>query len=215
MELKRKRSISEQDKELLMSTFLMVILGLAVLLALWAVSIYNRLVQLRNQVNNAWSQIDVQLQRRYDLIPNLVEAVKGYMTYEKGTLEAVITARNQAQNARAQLLESGGPTTGSIKELAAADSAVRGAVTNIMALAENYPQLRASENMQQLQEELSSTENKVAFSRQAYNDNVMLYNTAQQLFPASAVASAFGHHPVELFQVDDSQAKKAPKISFS
>jgi LemA protein len=198
-----------------MSTMLIVILVVIVLLALWGIGIYNRLVQLRNQVNNAWSQIDVQLQRRYDLIPNLVEAVKGYMTYEKGTLEAVITARNQAQAARAHVEESGGPTGSSIKELATADAALRGATTNIMALAENYPQLRASENMQQLQEELSSTENKVAFARQAYNDNVMLYNTSQQEFPAALVAATFGHHPVELFQVDDQQAKKAPKVSFS
>lgn len=198
-----------------MSTVLIIILVAAVLLVLWGVGIYNRLVQLRNQVNNAWSQIDVQLQRRYDLIPNLIEAVKGYMTYEKGTLEAVVNARNQAQAARTQLQQSGGPTESSIKELVTADTALRGAVTNIMALAENYPQLRASENMQQLQEELSSTENKVAFARQAYNDNVMMYNTTQQQFPAALLASTFGHHPVELFQVEDEQVKKAPKVSFT
>lgn len=198
-----------------MSTLLIIILVVVVLLVLWGVGIYNRLVQLRNQVNNAWSQIDVQLQRRYDLIPNLVEAVKGYMTYEKSTLESVINARNQAQAARTQVEQGGGPTSSSIKELATADAALRGAVTNIMALAENYPQLRASENMQQLQEELSSTENKVAFARQAYNDNVMLYNTTQQEFPATLLATKFGHHPVELFQVEDQQVKKAPKVSFS
>lgn len=198
-----------------MSTLLIIILVVVGLLALWGIGIYNRLVQLRNQVNNAWSQIDVQLQRRYDLIPNLVEAVKGYMTYEKGTLEAVINARNQAQNARSLIEQSGGPTSSSIKDLATADAAVRGAVTNIMALAENYPQLRASENMQQLQEELSSTENKVAFARQAYNDNVMLYNTTQQEFPAVLFATTFGHHKVELFEVEDQQVKKAPKVSFS
>lgn len=198
-----------------MSVLLIIILVIIILLALWAVGIYNRLVQLRNQVNNAWSQIDVQLQRRYDLIPNLVEAVKGYMTYEKGTLEAVINARNQAQAARVQVEQSGGPTASSIKELVGAETALRGAMTNVMALAENYPQLRASENMQQLQEELSSTENKVAFARQAYNDNVMLYNTSQQQFPAVILAGIFGHHPVELFQVEDQQVKKAPKVSFS
>lgn len=198
-----------------MSTLLIIILVVVVLLVFWGIGIYNRLVQLRNQVNNAWSQIDVQLQRRYDLIPNLVEAVKGYMTYEKGTLEAVINARNQAQAARNRVDESGGPTSSSIKDLIGAETALRGAMTNIMALAENYPQLRASENMQQLQEELSSTENKVAFARQAYNDNVMMYNTTQQEFPAVIFASTFGHHPVELFQIEDQQAKKAPKVSFS
>lgn len=198
-----------------MSTILIVILVAAVLLVLWGIGIFNRLVQLRNQVNNAWSQIDVQLQRRYDLIPNLIEAVKGYMSYEKATLEAVINARNKAQAARDQVEQSGGPTSSSIKELITADTALRGAVTNIMALAENYPQLRASENMQQLQEELSSTENKVAFARQAYNDNVMIYNTAQQQFPAVLLAASFGHQAVEMFQVEGEQAKKAPKVSFT
>jgi len=193
----------------------MVIIGLIVLVALWASGIYNSLVQLRNQVNNAWSQIDVQLQRRYDLIPNLIEAVKGYMGYEKSTLEAVVNARNHAQDARSKIAQSGGPTESSVNELAQADAAVKGALTNIFALAENYPQLRASENMQQLQEELTSTENKVAFTRQAYNDSVMMYNTKQQEFPAVLMASAFGHHLVELFQVDDVEVKKAPKVNFS
>jgi len=193
----------------------MVILGLIVVLGLWGMGIYNGLVQLQNQVKNAWSQIDVQLQRRYDLIPNLIEAVKGYMTYEKSTLEAVINARNQAQAARAKIAQDGGPTESSLKELATADTAVKGALTNIFALAENYPQLRASENMQQLQEELTSTENKVAFSRQAYNDSVMLYNTKQQEFPAVLVAGMLGHHPADLFQVDNAEAKQAPKVNFS
>ena len=198
-----------------MSTLLMVILGLIVVLGLWGMGIYNGLVQLQNQVKNAWSQIDVQLQRRYDLIPNLIEAVKGYMTYEKSTLEAVISARNQAQAARTKIQQDGGPTESSLKELATADTAVKGALTNIFALAENYPQLRASENMQQLQEELTSTENKVAFSRQAYNDSVMLYNTKQQEFPAVLVAGMLGHHPADLFQVDNAEAKQAPKVNFS
>lgn len=191
------------------------LIGALVLLVLWAMGIYNRLIQLRNQVKNAWSQIDVQLQRRYDLIPNLVETVKGYMAYEKSTLEAVINARNQAQAARARIEASGGPTESSIKDLMTAETALRGAVTNIMALAENYPQLRASENMIQLQEELRSTENRVAFARQAYNDNVMLYNTAQQEFPAVVLASTFGHHPVELFEVDNQEARKPPKVTFT
>ncbi len=198
-----------------MSTTLMVIIGLVVLLGLWGISIFNRLVQLKNQVKNAWSQIDVQLQRRYDLIPNLIETVKGYMTYEKGTLEAVINARNLAQAARSKVEASGGPTEGSLKELAVAETSLKGAMTNIFALAENYPELKASENMKQLQEELSSTENKVAFSRQAYNDNAMLYNTYQQQFPATFFASLFGHHPVDLFQLSDQEARNAPKVSFT
>lgn len=191
---------------------LLVLIGLSIL---WLISIYNRLVQQRNQVKNAWSQIDVQLQRRYDLIPNLVETVKGYMTYERGTLEAVISARNQAKEARDVVDRGGGPTDkGSLKELIKAEGVLGGAMTNIMALAENYPQLRASENMKSLQEELSSTENKVAFARQAYNDNVMFYNTAQQTFPAVLVAQLFGHHPADLFEVDNKQAKQAVKVSF-
>lgn len=197
-----------------MSWFLIGILGLALLLVLWSIGVYNRLVQQRNQVKNAWSQIDVQLQRRYDLIPNLIEAVKGYMGYEKSTLEAVISARNQAQSALNQLSQSGGPTEGSLKNLVGAETALKGAMTNVFALAENYPQLKASENMKQLQEELSSTENKVAFSRQAYNDNVMFYNISQQEFPANFVATLFGHHPVDQFVIEDEGARKAPKVSF-
>ncbi|CCB86324.1 MULTISPECIES: LemA family protein [Parachlamydia] len=198
-----------------MGTALIVILAIIAFLALWGIGIYNRLVGLRNQVKNAWSQIDVQLQRRYDLIPNLVESVKGYMGYEKGTLESVIQARNTAAAAREAVEKSGGPTGGgSIKQLLGAETALKGALGNFFALAENYPQLRASENMQQLQEELSSTENKVAFARQSYNDQAMLYNTTQQEFPAVLFAAIFGHHPAELYEVQDAEAKKAVKVSF-
>lgn len=197
-----------------MSTLLLIILGIAVIALLWGIAIYNQLVRLKNQVANAWSQIDVQLQRRYDLIPNLIETVKGYMTYEKSTLEAVIQARNQASAARKKLQDQGGATEGSLKELAAAEMTLRGGLGNIFALAENYPQLKASDTMRQLQEELSSTENRVGFARQAYNDGAMIYNTAQQTFPNNFVASTFGHHPVELFQIQDEAAKKAPKVSF-
>lgn len=190
------------------------ILVLIVLLVFLAIGIYNNLVSLRNQVKNAWSQIDVQLQRRYDLIPNLIETVKGYMTYEKGTLEAVVQARSQAVAARERIAQTGGPTEGSIKDLLGAEASLKGALGNIFALAENYPQLRASENMKMLQEELSSTENKIAFSRQAYNDQVMFYNTAQQRFPAVLFAAAFGHKPSDLYEVEDVAAKKAVKVSF-
>lgn len=197
-----------------MGSTLLIVLGIVAIIALWLASLYNRLVGMRNQVKNAWSQIDVQLQRRYDLIPNLIETVKGYMSYEKGTLEAVISARNQASAALKSVQQSGGPTGGSIKDLLAAESTLKSTLGNFFALAENYPQLKASEPMQRLQEELSSTENKIAFARQSYNDQVMAYNTAQQQFPAVLVASAFGHHPADLFEVKDEETRKAVKVAF-
>ncbi|MBJ7449971.1 MAG: LemA family protein [Parachlamydiales bacterium] len=193
--------------------FGIIVIILAVIV-IWIVSIYNRLVRFKNQVKNAWSQIDVQLQRRYDLIPNLIETVKGYMTYEKGTLEAVIQARNQASSARSQVNASGGPTEGSLKDLIGAESLLKGAVGNLFALAENYPQLHANETMQRLQEELSSTENKIAFARQAYNDSVMGYNNAQQQFPSSLMATAFGHKPTDMYDLQDQEAKKPVSVKF-
>lgn len=197
-----------------MMTTGLILLAIIVLLVIWLAAIYNKLVSLRNQVKNAWSQIDVQLQRRYDLIPNLVETVKGYMNFERGTLEAVVNARTQAVNAREAVAQAGGPTESSIKPLLGAETALKGALTNFFALSENYPELRASENMQRLQEELSSTENKVAFARQAYNDQVLSYNTAQQVFPAVVIAGALGHHPAELYTVEETEAKKAVKVAF-
>jgi LemA protein len=205
--LKLKRRFS-------MGTVVIAILVIVIFLVLWLVAVYNRLVGLRNQVKNSWSQIDVQLQRRYDLIPNLVETVKGYMTYEKGTLEAVISARNQAVAARQMVEKGGGPTEGSLKELMAAESTLQGSLGHLFALAENYPQLKASEPMQRLQEELSSTENKIAFARQSYNDQVMGYNTAQQTFPAVLVAGVFGHHPADLYEIANAEARQAVKVSF-
>lgn len=198
-----------------MGTFSLVLLGIVVILAFWLVSIYNTLVRYRNQVKNGWGQIDVQLQRRYDLIPNLVEAVKGYMAHERGTLEAVTNARNQASEARERIQQAGGPTDAPIKDLLTAEATLRGGISKLFAVAENYPQLRASENMIQLQEELASTENKVAFARQSYNDMVLAYNNAQQVFPAAMVAGAFGHHPAELFDVQDPTARNAVKVSFT
>jgi LemA protein len=197
--------------------WIIVIVILIVLILIgWIISIFNRLVSLRNQVKNAWSQIDVQLQRRYDLIPNLVETVKGYMTYEQTTLRQVIEARNQAASAREKLDKQGGPTGegASLKELTGAETTLRGALGNIFALAENYPALRATENMQRLQEELASTENKVAFARQSYNDTTMLYNMTQQKFPTNLFASGFGHHPVDLFSTEEPEARKAVKVKF-
>lgn len=197
-----------------MGTTTLIILAIIAALALWAVGLYNKLVVLKNQVKNAWAQIDVQLQRRYDLIPNLVETVKGYMTYEKGTLEAVINARNTAAAARQAVDQAGGPTNGSIKELLAAESTLKSTLGNFFALAENYPQLKASETMQRLQEELSSTENKIAFARQAYNDQAMIYNTAQQEFPAVLAAQMLGHHPADLYEVQDQETRKPVKVAF-
>lgn len=193
---------------------LIVILIIILLVIGWIVGIFNRLIRLRNRVKNAWSQIDVQLQRRYDLIPNLVETVKKYMSYEQETLRKVVEARNQALAAHDLLEKQGGPTGGSLKELLGAEKALRGALGNIFALAENYPELRATENMQRLQEELASTENKVAFSRQAYNDSVMLYNTAQQELPTALFASAFGHKQADLFETEETEARKAVKVQF-
>ncbi len=191
-----------------------IIIAVIAVIVLWAVGIYNNLVVLRNQVKNAWSQIDVQLQRRYDLIPNLIETVKGYMNYEKSTLQAVIEARNQAASAREQIQKSGVPSEQDMKNLMSAEASLKSGLGSIFALAENYPQLKASENMHYLQEELSTTENKVAFARQAYNDQVLNYNTAQQKFPAVLVAGALGHHPAEMFEVESPEAKKAIKVSF-
>jgi LemA protein len=192
----------------------LILLGIIVILALYAVGLYNKLVSLRNLVKNAWSQIDVQLQRRYDLIPNLIETVKGYMGYEKGTLEAVVNARNQSLAALKALNNAGGPTEGSLKELAVAEQTLKSGVTQIFALAESYPELKANETMQRLQEELSTTENKVAFARQAYNDQAMIYNTAQQQFPAVLVAAFLGHHPADLFEVKEDEVKKPVKVAF-
>lgn len=196
-----------------MVTFI-VISAIVVILLAFVVGIFNRLVRLRNRVKNAWAQIDVQLQRRYDLIPNLVETVKGYMEFEKGTLKEVIEARNSALAARDKLDKQGGPTEGSLQELIGAEATLGGALGHIFALAENYPELRATENMQRLQEELSSTENKVAFSRQAYNDSVMLYNTTQQEFPAVIFAKSFGHKDADLFEIKEDEARKSVKVKF-
>lgn len=198
-----------------MMIIFLVIIGVAVLGLLWLMGVYNKLITLRNQVKNSWSQIDVQLQRRYDLIPNLIETVKGYMNFEKGTLEAVISARNQGAAARESIQKSGGtPTPEAMQQIVGAEAALRGSIPQIFALAENYPQLKASENMKILQEELGSTENRIAFARQAYNDQAMYYNTAQQEFPTTLVAAMFGHQPSELYQVHDEEAKKAVKVSF-
>lgn len=189
--------------------FLIVIAALAV----WVVGMYNRLVNLRNRVRNAFSQIDIQLTRRYDLIPNLVEAVKGYMSHERGTLEDVINARNAAVSGLKRA-ESDPADPDAIKELAAAEATLGGALGRLFALAESYPDLKASENMSQFQEELTSTENKVAFARQAFNDAVMNYNNACQNFPSNFVANTFSFRESEFLDIGDEAKREAPEVSF-
>jgi LemA protein len=179
-----------------------VVIGVVVLLVLIIISLYNGLVQKRMRCQEAWSQIDVQLKRRYDLIPNLVETVKGYAGHEKSTLEAVIDARSRAMAA-----------TG-VKEQAEAENMLTGALRQLFALSESYPNLKANENFAQLQEELTSTENKIAFSRQHYNDTVSIYNTSCQTFPSNTIAGMFGFRQREFFQVDEAAERKAPKVSF-
>ena len=194
-------------------TILYVAIGLFVLLALWAIAVHNSLVRLVNQVRNAFSQIDVQLQRRYDLIPNLVETAKGYMKHERETLEAVINARNQAMSAAQRVKNA--PCAEAMRDFQGAENALGGVLTRFMALREAYPDLKANQNMISLQEELSSTENRIAFARQGYNDQVTSYNTRLQMFPASVVASMLGHRAETLWVSDDGPAIRSNvRVSF-
>jgi LemA protein len=197
----------------------LILLGVFVLLAVlvvgFVISAYNGLVALRNRYKNAFAQIDVQLKRRHDLIPNLVETAKGYLKHERETLEAVIAARNQAEGARARAAAVPGEA-GPMRELAAAEGALGGVLGRLFALAEAYPDLKANQNMLALQEELSSTENKIAFARQAFNDAVMAYNTQREVFPANLVAGMFNFGPAELLAATGSEAERqAPKVSFA
>lgn len=188
-------------------------LAFVVVLVLLIVSIYNGLVVLRNRYKNAYSQIDVQLKRRYDLIPNLVEAVKGYMAHEKGTLQEVIEARNRAVSAGQQASANPGDPS-AMHNLNQAEGQLTGALGRLFALSEAYPDLKANTNMLQLQEELVSTENKVSFARQAFNDAVTAYNNKREVFPNVIFAGMFGFYPAELFQVESEAVKEAPKIKF-
>jgi LemA protein len=189
-----------------------VVVG-AVLALLFGVGIYNSLVTLRNRYKNAFSQIDVQLKRRYDLIPNLIEVAKGYMAHERETLEAVIQARNQAVVAQQKAATNPGDPS-AMSGLGAAESQVSGVLGRLFALAESYPDLKANQNMLALQEELSSTENKVAFARQAFNDAVMSYNTQRELFPASVIAGMAGFAPAQLFEIETPKEREVPRVSF-
>lgn len=192
---------------------LLVLAVPAVLLLLWAIGAYNRLITLRNRFKNAYAQIDVQLKRRYDLIPNLVETAKGYLAHERQTLEAVIQARNAAYAANQRAAANPGDAE-SMKGLTAAETGLAGALGRLFAVAEAYPDLKANQNMLALQEELTSTENKIAFARQAFNDAVMTYNTARETFPTNLVANVFNFAPAELFVVEQPEQREAPKVSF-
>jgi LemA protein len=181
---------------------------------MWIVSAYNSLVTLRNRFKNAYAQIDVQLKRRYDLIPNLVETAKGYIKHERGTLEAVVAARNAASAANVRAAQNPGDPS-AMKELSGAETALTGTLGRLFAVAEAYPDLKANTTMMALMEELTSTENKVAFARQAYNDAVMTYNTRRETFPTNMLAGTFNFAPAELFVIEKPEEKEAPKVSFS
>jgi LemA protein len=194
--------------------FLVVAAAILGLLLVFVVGQFNTLVGLRNRYKNAFAQIDVQLKRRHDLIPNLVETAKAYMQHEAKTLEAVIAARNAAQGATGRAAsDPGNPQA--MRELAGAEAGLTGALGRLFAVAEAYPDLKANQNMMQLTEELTSTENKVAFARQAYNDAVMAYNTQREVFPSNIVAGLFQFGPAEQFQIENPAEREAPKVSFS
>jgi LemA protein len=190
------------------------LVALLVILGLWVAGIYNSLVSLRNRFKNAFAQIDVQLKRLYDLIPNLVEVAKGYMKHESTTLEAVIKARNIAASA-AQVVAANPADANAMKGLMSAEAGLGGALSRLMVVSEQYPDLKANQNMLQLTEELTSTENKISFARQAYNDSVMVYNTSRESFPNVILAGMFGFLPAELFKIEDPTERNAPKVSFN
>jgi len=194
----------------------LILIGLVVV-ALFAVmffvGMYNKLVALRNRFKNAWAQIDVQLKRRYDLIPNLVETAKGYIKHERGTLEAVIAARNAAASANTRVTaDPANPEA--MKQLIAAEGTLTGTLGRLFALSEAYPDLKANQTMARLMEELTSTENKVSFARQAYNDSVMVYNTQREVFPSNIIAGMFNFAAAELFVVEKPEEREAPKVQF-
>lgn len=193
--------------------FTIISIVVLIILVAYPVSIYNKLVSLRNRFKNAFSQIDVQLKRRYDLIPNLVNVAKQYMEHERETLEAVIQARNQAMSSEQEVAnEPGDPE--SMQKLMGAEQSLNGAMGRLFALSENYPDLKANQNMMQLTEELTSTENKIAFARQSFNDSVMTYNTSREKFPNNMLANMFGFKEARLFEIDVAEEREAPEVNF-
>lgn len=194
--------------------FVLVLVGVVAVVGFLVAGTYNRLVALRNRFKNAYAQIDVQLKRRYDLIPNLVETAKAYLKHERETLEAVIQARNQAMQA-SKAAAAHPEDSGAVMGLVGAEGMLTGALGRLFALAEAYPDLKANQTMRQLSEELASTENRVSFARQAYNDAVMTYNTSRERFPTNFIAGMFNFQQAALFQVDVEAEKEAPKVSFS
>lgn len=192
---------------------ILVILGLLVVFGFWAVGIYNGLITSRNAYKNAFAQIDVQLTRRYDLIPNLVEVAKGYMAHERETLEAVIKARAAAVTGLAAAKADPGDAA-AMQNLAAADQGLTGALGRLMVVSEQYPDLKANQNMMQLSEELTSTENRVAFARQAFNDSVMAFNNKREVFPSSIIAGMFNFVAAALLEITEPVKREAPKVSF-
>ena len=190
-----------------------VILAIPVVVIVWGIGIYNGLVQLRNRFKNAFAQIDVQLKRRYDLIPNLVETAKGYLAHERGTLEAVITARNQA--AAAAKAAAAAPADGAaVRALSGAEGVLRGTLDKLMLVVEQYPDLKANQTMLQLQEEITTTENRIAFARQAYNDEVMVFNTRREVFPNSLIAATFGFQAAQSLELESPAERQAPQVRF-
>jgi LemA protein len=195
-------------------TSFLIFLGFIAVIVFWAIGIYNRLVNERNRVKNAFAQIDVQLTRRYDLIPNLVEVVKGYMKHERETLEAVINARNSA-SASLNAAKADPANAQMIKELGASEGALTSALGRMFALSEAYPDLKANQNMMQLQEELASTENKVAFSRQAFNDSVLQYNNSAENFPNNVIAGFFSFALASFLEIESEEKREVPEVSFT
>lgn len=210
-----KNEIMLAAGELGIAVIILIILAVIAIIVIGSIiGIYNKLVTMRNRYKNAYAQIDVQLKRRYDLIPNLVETAKGYIKHERETLTAVTEARNIAYAASKAAAANPGDAS-AMKNLTAAETGLGGTLSRLMMVSESYPDLKANQNMMQLTEELTSTENKISFARQAYNDSVMTYNTDREVFPSNIIAGMFNFGPAELFVIDKPEQKDAPKVSFS